>query len=167
MTITDVSLRRALTISALALASITLAGCSLLPGGGGNDPAPTASASEEGDDVFSIEVGDCLNDADADAVVSRVPIVECTEPHDSEAFDTGNVPDGEFPGEDAITEAAEQLCGPSFISFVGLDYSESLYDYSFYFPTEESWASGDRAVLCVAFADDGAKITGSLKDINS
>ena len=96
-----------------------------------------------------------------------MPIVECTEPHDSEAFDTGNVPDGEFPGEDAITDAAEQLCGPSFISFVGLDYSESLYDYSFYFPTEESWASGDRAVLCVAFADDGAKITGSLKDINS
>ena len=167
MPITDTSLPRVLTIAALALASITLAGCSLLPGGSGGDTSPVTTETEEGDDVFSIEVGDCLNDADADEVVSRVPIVECTEPHDSEAFDTGNVPDGEFPGEDAITEAAEQLCGPSFISFVGLDYSESLYDYSFYFPTEESWASGDRAVLCVAFADDGSKITGSLKDINS
>ena len=43
MPITDTSIPRVLTIAALALASITLAGCSLLPGGSGGDTSPVTT----------------------------------------------------------------------------------------------------------------------------
>lgn len=172
--ISDKGLTRVLAIVAISVGSFALAGCSLLPGGNNNTDNTntgsddgTESEDTEGDDVFSIEVGDCLNDASTSGEVSTVPIVECSEPHDSEAYDAGDLDDGDFPGDDAIGQAAELLCGPSFESFIGLTYDASAYDYSYYFPTEESWAAGDREVLCVAFADDASKITGTLKGINS
>ena len=165
MATTSTTAARFVALLAVGAASLVLAGCSLLPGGNGS--TGTDTGTEEGDDVFSIEVGDCLNDADVSEEVSTVPIVECSEPHDSEAYDAGDLDDGDFPGDDAIGQAAELLCGPSFESFIGLGYEASAYDYSYYFPTEESWAAGDREVLCVAFADDASKITGSLKGINS
>ena len=52
-------------------------------------------------------------------------------------------------------------------AFIGLGYEESLYDYSYYVPTQESWDNGDREVTCVAYADDASQITGTLKGINS
>ena len=168
--ISDKSLTRVLAIVAISIGSFALAGCSLLPGGNTDTSTDTSTDTGEdtaGDDVFSIKVGECLNDADASGEVSTVPIVECSEPHDSEAYDSGNLDDGDFPGDDAVKQAAELLCGPSFQSFIGLDYEASLYDYSYYFPTEESWAAGDREVMCVAYADDLSKITGTLKGINS
>lgn len=169
--ISDKGLTRVLAIVAISVGSFALAGCSLLPGGNSNTSSggdeTGTPVDETGDDVFSIEVGDCLNDADTSGEVSTVPIVECSEPHDSEAYDAGDLDDGDFPGDDAIGQAAELLCGPSFESFIGLDYDASAYDYSYYFPTEESWEAGDREVLCVAFADDASKITGTLKGINS
>jgi hypothetical protein len=162
----DTSLTRVLAIVAISVSGFALAGCSLLPGGtSSSDTSTNTSEDTTGDDVFSIKVGDCLNDGDASGEVSTVPIVECSEPHDSEAYDADNLDDGDFPGQDAIDQAAELLCGPSFETFIGLDYEASIYDYSYYFPTEESWAAGDREVLCVAYADDQAKITGSLKGI--
>ena len=165
--ISDTSLTRVLAIVALSVSGVALAGCSLLPGGTSSSNTSTDTTQDgTGDDVFSIKVGDCLNDGDASGEVSTVPIVQCSEPHDSEAYDAGNLDDGDFPGQDAIDQAAEVLCGPSFTTFIGLDYGASVYDYSYYFPTEQSWAAGDREVLCAAYADDLSKITGTLKGIN-
>jgi hypothetical protein len=168
--IPDKGLTRVLAIVAISVGSFALAGCSLLPGGTSNTNSGsgdgTTTDDTQGDDVFSIKVGDCLNDGDASGEVSTVPIVDCTQPHDSEAYDSGDLDDGDFPGDDAVTQAAELLCGPSFQTFVGLDYDASIYDYSYYFPTKESWAAGDREVLCVAYADDLSKITGSIAGAN-
>jgi len=165
--VSDKGLTRVLAVMAISLGSLALAGCSLLPVGNSTGSSTDPGEDTTGDDVFSIEVGDCLNDADTSGEVSTVPIVDCSEPHDSEAYDAGDLDDGDFPGDDAIGQAAELLCGPSFESFIGLGYDASAYDYSYYFPTEASWGAGDREVLCVAFADDASKITGSLKGINS
>ena len=163
--ISDKSLTRVLAIATVGIAAVALSGCSLLPGGNSN-PTGSGAGDTEGDDVFSIQIGDCLNDGDASGVVSKVPIVSCDEPHDSEAYDSGNLDDGDFPGDDAVKQAAEQLCGPSFTTFIGLPYDESAYDYSYYFPTEQSWDSGDREVMCIAYADDLSQVTGTLSGIN-
>jgi hypothetical protein len=146
---------RLVALLAVAAASLVLAGCSLLPGGGGN-----------GDDVFSIKVGDCLNDAEVGEVVSNVPIVDCSAPHDSEAYFAQDLPDGDFPGPDSIGSSSEGICAPQFEPFVGLVDADSAYTYSYYYPTEDSWGAGDREVLCIAYSDDLSKITGSLKGIN-
>ena len=156
--------RRSLALLTVGAASIALAGCSLLGnvtnGGTGGD-----TGTDEGDDVFSIAVGDCLNDADVTGEVSAVPIVECSEPHDSEAFYSEDLPDGDFPGSDEINSSADALCNQPFIDFVGKSYEESAYDYTWYSPTEQSWGSGDREILCVAYADSLEKMTGSIEGI--
>lgn len=153
-----------LAILTLAAAGVALAGCSLLGGGGGSSSATPSADATTGDDVFSIKVGDCLNDADASGEVSTVPIVDCSQPHDSEAYFSGNLPDGNFPGDSAVTQGAEGICGPAFTDFVGAPYKQGAgYDYTYYTPTESSWNAGDREVMCVAFDPSGAKVTGTLK----
>ena len=156
---------RFIAVLAVGAASLVLAGCSLLPGGnGGNGGGDTST--DEGDDVFSIEVGDCLNDADVSEEVSTVPIVDCAEAHDSEAYYAEDITDGDFPGQDSIVSSAESICEPQFTTFVGLADADSAYTYSYYYPTEESWAAGDREILCVAYSDDLSQITGSVKGAN-
>lgn len=154
---------RFIALLAVGAASLVLAGCSLLPGGNGG--GTTTDSTEDGDDVFSIVVGDCLNDADVAEQVSSVPIVDCSEPHDSEAYYAEDLPDGDFPG-DAVGSSAEEICAPQFESFVGLADADSVYTYSYYYPTEDSWGAGDREILCVAYSDDLSQITGSIKGIN-
>lgn len=156
--------KRSLTLLTVGAAGFLLAGCSLLGnvtnGGTGGD-----TGTDEGQDVFSIKVGDCLNDADVTGEVSAVPIVDCSEPHDSEAFYAEDLADGDFPGSDEINAQADAMCNQPFIDFVGKSYEESAYDYTWYSPTEQSWGSGDREILCVAYADSLEKMTGSIEGI--
>lgn len=145
----------------LGVASIALTGCSLF-GGSGNSPAATDSATKTAD-VFTIKVGDCLNDADVEGEVSEVPTVDCAQPHDSEAFASITMADGDFPGEDAVKTQSQSGCTEKFNSFVGVDYGTSKLDYSYYYPTAQSWEQGDREILCLIL-DPAGQTTGSLKD---
>jgi len=167
MATTQSSTARFIALLAVGAASLALAGCSLLPGGNGGTDTGDTTTSDEGDDVFSIEVGDCLNDADVSDEVSSVPIVDCAEAHDSEAYFAQDLPDGDFPGDDAIVTSAEEICAPEFTTFVGVADADSAYTYSYYYPTEASWGAGDREILCVAYSDDLSQITGSVKGLNS
>lgn len=160
MTITEKTWSRTLVALALGAASLTLAGCSLL-GNVGND---TQAPSGEGDstDVFTLEVGDCLNDAGVEGEVSEVPTVPCSEPHDSEAYASILMADGDFPGDDVVDDQAVSDCTTEFDAFVGLDYQTSALDFAYYFPTEASWEQGDREILCLIY-DPAGKVTGSLQ----
>jgi hypothetical protein len=165
MTITPTkSWSRALALLTVGAASIALAGCSLL-GGGITDGTPSGeetSTTGETTDVFTIKVGDCLNDGGSTGEVSDVPVVDCAVPHDSEAYASIIMDDGEFPGEDAVTAQAETDCTTEFNTFVGLDYSTSSLDFAYYYPTEQSWGQGDREILCL-IVDPAGQTTGSLQ----
>ena len=166
MTLTsDKVLKRTITLLTIGAASLALAGCSLLGNVTGGGTTGGDTGTDQGDDVFSIEVGDCLNDADVTGEVSAVPIVDCAEPHDSEAFYAEDLADGDYPGEDEVNSQADGICSQPFIDFVGKSYDESAYDYTWYSPTTESWDSGDREILCVAYADSLEKMTGSIAGI--
>ena len=160
---------RSLTAIAIGAATVALAGCSLLgqPGGNGGDGDGGDPGTGEGTDTdaFSIKVGDCLNDAEVAEEVSSVPVVDCSEPHDSEAYASIMMPDGDFPGGDAVTAAAQEGCLAEFEGYVGIPYEESTYDVSFYFPTEASWGGGDREILCTVY-DPSGKTTGSAQGSN-
>ena len=41
---------------------------------------------------------------------------------------------------------------------------DSGYDMFYLYPVEQSWAAGDREVVCLAGSDKG-KLTGSLKGV--
>lgn len=144
----------------LAAACLALAGCSLL--GIDSTPGPSAGSTGSSTDVFTLNVGDCINDADLEGKVSTVPNVDCAQPHDSEAFGGITIADGDFPGAAAVKTQSETGCSAQFATFVGIDYSASTLDYSYFYPTAESWAQGDREIVCL-IADPGGKTTGSLK----
>jgi len=163
------------TRARLALAGIVLtvaaavSGCSivdqLLPSSQPVRDAETGEVTEQNDnaDVFSIQVGDCLNTADLGAAeeISSVPIVPCSEPHDDEVYHAYDLAEGEYPGEEAIMADADAVCQAEFANFVGLPYDQSTLLYWPIYPTEGSWSDGDREVLCAVY-EDGTKLTGSV-----
>lgn len=115
-------------------------------------------------DAFALQVGDCLDDATETGEVQTVPTVPCDEPHDSEIYSAHLLGQSAYPGEEAVIGQAEALCLPAFEQFVGEPYLESRFDFSYYYPTEASWANGDREVLCVIYDPEGP-VTGSLAGI--
>jgi Septum formation len=121
-------------------------------GAGTEPPAAEASAPR---------VGDCLNldESTSDEADPRVP---CEQEHDGEVYAVHQLPDGEFPGDDAAATSADELCVGSFPQFVGMAYEDSALDFTWGVPTAETWAGGDREVVCVV-VDPDKKVTGSLR----
>ena len=162
-------LTRALAIVAIASAGVALSGCSILDQftGGGTATRDDSGEVVEGNDstdVFTLQVGDCLNDSTAAETVETIPTVPCDEAHDSEIY-ASIIMDGDtFPGAEAVIAEADQACLDAFEGFVGIAYADSLYYYSYYFPTEGSWAGGDREILCTIY-DEAGQVTGSLQNI--
>ncbi|CAN5497041.1 hypothetical protein BH09ACT4_BH09ACT4_08140 [soil metagenome] len=162
---------RALTVTTLAAAGLMLSGCSLLGqvsnlagGGSGSD---TNSGTQ--DDVFSLVPGSCFNESTDAETISTVDIVECTVPHKWEAYASIQMTEDAYPGDSATQKEADAACADPFTAYVGLDYDASVYDYSFYYPTQETWDDPtlqDREILCLAKDDNDANITGSVKGIN-
>ena len=148
--------RRAAALGVAALvAGGALTACS--PGVGA--PTPTAAP---GVDVLSLEVGDCLDLREVTGVTATVPVVDCATEHDSEAYGQVVLDDGPFPGAESVTTAAQGGCVEQFSDFVGVAYDVSALDYSYYFPTEGSWAAGDRRILCL-IVDPGVRVSGTLE----
>lgn len=134
-----------------------LSGCGAVDGLFPQSPATS--------DVFAIVVGDCLDDADAADEVTSVPVVDCSEPHDSEVFARSLVSGTAFPGDEELEAQLTEFCrGEVFTEFVGVPFADSQYFTGGYFPTPASWASGDRELLCTIRAD-GVKTTDSLRGV--
>ncbi len=156
---------RVLTLAAVA--AVLLSGCSII-----DDLANSGSGSTSTDgpksDVFSVTVGDCLNDENSvgnDGTVTEVPIVDCAVSHDSEVIASQKIDegDGTFPGDNTVKVDADRQCIAPFESFVGAALDTTALDYTYYFPSEESWGTGDREILCVAY-DPAGRVEGTLKD---
>jgi hypothetical protein len=116
-----------------------------------------------GGNVFTLEVGTCFDDTD-ETEVSSVPEVDCSEPHDNEVFAVFDYTASDtFPGSSAMNDAAQDLCVAEFEAYVGLSYQESALDVFPITPTEGSWDSGDREIICALYNLDLSKLTGSMQ----
>jgi hypothetical protein len=144
----------------LAFTGLGLAGCGIL-GGAGAVPSPTSTHPPEVD-VLELEVGDCLATQGPHGATRTVPVVDCSEEHESEAYALISLVDGAFPGDDAVADRAVAECTAEFATFIGLDYATSSLDFAYYFPTRSSWDLGDRDIVCLAFDPKSEGITGSL-----
>lgn len=151
---------------AAVVAALTLSGCSII-----NDILPKPSEtrdSQSGEivgggttDVFTLAVGDCLNDESAEGEVSEVPTVPCAEAHQYEVYGEVTIPGEEWPGDESLTQQADDGCYAQFQPFAGIAYEDSTLEFNYYTPTQGSWEEmGDRLVTCVIY-DSGAT-TGSL-----
>ncbi len=117
---------------------------------------------EEGDvGVFAMQVGDCYAD-DATGLIESLPAVPCAEPHDLEVFALFELPAGPYPGGDAVDAAANDGCLERFPGYVGTEYADSVYYFSFLSPTEDGWnAIDDREIVCVLTTDASGPDTGT------
>jgi hypothetical protein len=162
--------RRLTPVSAAASLMIglfALTGCSVLDTVMPKDEAvrddKTSEVTEAGQaDVFTIAVGDCFNDVDAEEI-SEVPVVPCDQPHDYEAYSAFDLAGDEFPGDEAVTQQAGDGCTPPFAEFNGVGYDDSTLYLGYLLPTEDSWnEQADREVLCYIY-EENVQTTGTLK----
>jgi Septum formation len=127
------------------------------------ETAPTAPTAPVEVDAYKLEVGDCFAEVPEGELVT-VPVVPCAEPHIYEVYAQLMIPEGDYPGDDAVFEQTDELCIAEFEPFVGLSYEESVLDVFYLSPTEESWLDGDRAVTCSIY-DPGEDVSGSLRGV--
>ena len=153
----SLSSRRFVALFGASLAAlVSLSGCSAL--------GSLTDLAEGKSDVFSLAVGDCFNDEDTETI-SSVKVLECAEAHDNEVYFEYALADDAFGSgsydEEFVFADAEQKCLPTFEEFVGSTYENTGLNFSYLYPTEQSWSEDDRSIQCVAYWDNGP-ISGSL-----
>ena len=62
-----------------------------------------------------------------------------------------------------MNAAATDLCIARFEDYVGVAYTDSPLEVFTIIPTEASWESGDREVICSLYNSDFTKLTGSMR----
>lgn len=143
------ALARAIAIVTTGIAAFTLSGCAFLSTITSDDSTPVHDGST---DVFTLRVGDCINDpADGEETfeVSGVTSADCAEPHDAEVYSSIMLEGIPFPGDDKIMTATEG-CADDFAKFTGIPYADApLLDYMTFYPSAASWLTGDREILCM------------------
>ena len=121
--------------------------------------APTLSSCTSKGNVFSLDVGDCVNGSII-GEVENIDIVNCSSPHEGEIFAEFNVNRDSWPGASYLDSLAENGCISRFKSYVGVSYESSIWYVSFLRPTEESWKQvNDREVTCVIQPEYGKTST--------
>lgn len=112
---------------------------------------PTEGNAEEGE-FFSV------------LFVSRV---DCAEPHAYEVYSVNQSqwgPDDVYPGVDDAFSVGDRICREQFDLFTNSSYATSPYDFFTFVPSTDSWASGDRKILCLIGRSDGSSLTtGTLE----
>ncbi|CAO1650629.1 septum formation family protein [Salinibacterium sp. NSLL150] len=154
--------RRTLAIATIAVAAVALSGCSILDQVTNQISDAVDPGAGTTQDIFSLVIGDCEVGNQDGGEVSSTKTVDCAEPHDAEVYAASYMAEGDFPGDSAIEDQATADCYAEFGTFIGADYEDSVYDFSWYYPTEGSWSEGDREILCLVYDPSGNQISGSL-----
>lgn len=170
---------RALSVTAIAAAGLLLSGCSLLGQvsdlTGGGDPTTGTDGGDGGGtslgehSAFDLVPGDCFAEPDEGDTVENVNIVDCAGPHPYEAFASIQMTEDEYPGDSAAEAEAKSACDDAFVDYVGISSDDSIYDATFFYPTQQTWDDPDlqdREILCLVRDDEDGDITGSVKGAN-
>ncbi|MBH0055109.1 MULTISPECIES: septum formation family protein [unclassified Salinibacterium] len=159
---TDNIWRRTLAIATIAVAAVALSGCSIIDQVTNEISDAVDPGAGTTQDIFSLVIGDCEVGNQDGGEVSSTKTIDCAEPHDAEVYAASYMADGDFPGDSAIEDQATADCYAEFGTFIGAEYEDSVYDFSWYYPTEGSWSEGDREILCLVYDPSGDQISGSL-----
>jgi len=147
-----------------------LAGCA---GGGSPAVSPTAtapapSASPLYDHPNHLTIGQCfdpIEDKDDQSLLAAL-LRSCDEAHLAEKIGMPKLPgaaDAPYPGDSQVSAAAEKECLSAFSDYVGIEFEQSRFPLFYYYPTPETWAAGDRLVICTVLASEIAPLTRSVK----
>ena len=113
--------------------------------------------------AFAMRVGDCvqLPDENSDQVAS-VEGVPCTEAHDAQVYAEFDLATAGFPSDADMDALGVQGCTERWAAAIGSAYeADTAFDFTFFSPTETSWAEDDREVTCMVISVDGSPLIGS------
>jgi hypothetical protein len=140
-----------------------------------SEPTTTTSESPETTDtdigVFleGLRLGDCIDAPGyGSGDVGEITRVDCGSPHDAEVFGVPTLPGAPgapYPGDDEVDTLSYDLCEGEFATFVGIDYLDSMWEFNYRYPTEETWRKyDDRGVVCFLNDPNLDKLEGSKRD---
>ncbi|MEU5883715.1 DUF4190 domain-containing protein [Spirillospora sp. NPDC047279] len=139
----------------------------------GKLPSPKATVTKPKDvGANKMRVGDCINDNSAAATtatdgpveVESVKVVPCTSPHDGEVLASFRLAVATLPTDAQMSKLASAGCKARVGTRLNRDPAGASLATSYYYPTIQSWADGDRLVTCVAVhATEGKKLTRKLR----
>jgi Septum formation/Domain of unknown function (DUF4190) len=114
--------------------------------------------------LSDLQPGDCVNGVKENQQVTSLPAVPCSQAHEAEVYGVFELARTDFPGQDEIDQRSEEGCGQRFTEYIGNspNVTSETYDQFFFGPNAQTWAKGDREVICMAVSHGGAK-TGSIK----
>ncbi|WP_406673178.1 hypothetical protein WBK31_24005 [Nonomuraea sp. N2-4H] len=110
--------------------------------------------------ILLIEAGECFSDPEY-SVRAGEPIVvytPCAQGADNQSYGFAHVPDGPYDRE-RLAAFAWRSCGERFDRFWGGEREDLAY-YPI-MPTAETWADGDRDVMCAVYRPEG-RLAGSV-----
>jgi hypothetical protein len=115
--------------------------------------------------VLDLEAGDCFEVPDdiADATISEVETIDCTEPHEAEVFATGELdPDRQQPyppDEQQLFARVDRQCAAALAGRPDLVERFGVLPVV---ADEQSWSSYRGRYVCVAVPYGGGTTRGSL-----
>jgi hypothetical protein len=125
--------------------------------------------------VDQLRPGDCLQGGDLGLGTTSpwpylVTAVPCTQSHIAEVFFVANIwPQSlAYPGDKKVDSQADDRCASAFTPYDGAACGASAFTYVAVVPGNDTWVSGDRTVVCVAYESTdqypgGAPVNYSIK----
>jgi hypothetical protein len=132
----------------------------------GPTPTPATTRYDHPEDVVVGQCFDPVDDKD-DGVLLAAILRACDEPHGLELFGRPRLnfdADAAWPGDEIVDPSSEDACDALFLEYVGVAYQDSSWSYSFIRPSEQTWATGDRGIMCLIEAAEGETLTRSARN---
>ncbi len=106
--------------------------------------------------AHELATGDCIEEIPQTEEVLTVPVVPCTDAHVAEVYATFDLADDDWPGSDEVLERSDSGCLDQLHAFPDA-YDDPEIEVLYLHPSEATWRTGDREVLCVAHYLDGPR----------
>ncbi|MEU6378223.1 DUF4190 domain-containing protein [Streptomyces sp. NPDC046909] len=120
------------------------------------------------DTAYALAKGDCFDSGTGSLTGEAYDVdeVPCSQAHHGEVFAVVTLPAGPFPGDDELTDTADDKCY-ALPETYAMDAWAVPADVDVYYlvPSKESWTFGDREVTCLfGNVDEKKSLTGSLRN---
>jgi hypothetical protein len=132
-----------LVLVSVVLVVVVLVGC------GGDDKAKPKTGKISAKDLT---VGTCVTDANSYVGdVTTFDAVDCTKPHDGEAFTIIALKGAKYPGLTPLIAKGQRGCRARLRrQATPKAFRDRQLGFKFVYPTTKSWAQGDHELTCLA-----------------
>lgn len=142
--------RSVLALGTAAVVSLSVSACSSLLFGNRTQ-------------ATNLVVGQCIL-VPINSQVNSVATTDCTEEHTGEVYSISPIDGESLPSRDELEELVDDTCYSTFEAYVGSSPEDTSLDYTAMSPTADTWAKGDRTIVCIAVPTETDTLSRSVKD---